>query len=82
MPDNPPIFRIVVQAQNVNGAQNRHVRISVKRGDNWAVCGILMLQPAEWDTFHQLCIERRIEVTPDDAPPKSSVPADTAAAAR
>jgi hypothetical protein len=81
MTDNPPIFRVVVQIQTVNGAQNRHVRVTVKRGDHWAVCGILMLQPAEWEAFHQRCIANQIEVVSDDAP-RQSVPADSAAAAR
>lgn len=76
-----PVFRIVVRTQIVNGTQHRHVRVTVKRGDHWAVCGILMLQPAEWDAFYQRCIANQIEVANDDAP-RQSVPADTAAAAR
>jgi hypothetical protein len=74
-----PTFRVRVRTQIVNGAQHRHVSVSARRGDYWAVCGILILLPAEWDVFYRRCVASQIEVANDDAP-RQSVPADAATA--
>jgi hypothetical protein len=46
---------LVYRVQNVAGNLHRHVHLLVKRGDDWAVCGVMVLHSAEWEQFGLIC---------------------------
>ena len=51
-----PEFRVLIhRVQIVNGEEHYHVHLLAPRGDVWAVCGVLMLHPAEWERFQLIC---------------------------
>ncbi len=59
-----PRFRVTVtRAQIVNGDLHRHVHFLAKRGDAWAVCGVMVFHSSEWERFCLICEVTSIEVT-------------------
>ena len=39
----------------VNGDLHHHVHLLAKRGDDWCVCGVLVLHSEEWNRLCLVC---------------------------
>ena len=66
-----PTFRVIHSTQAVNGSLHHHARLLSRRGDHWAVCGVLQLHPAEWEWFVLSCEVLSIEVA-DEVPAEAT----------
>ena len=51
-----PNFRVLVsQKQIVGEILNRHIHFLSKRGDDWSVVGVMVLNTAEWERLWLIC---------------------------
>lgn len=56
------MFRIKVRSQVAYNILHFHLELDAKRGDHWAVVGIISLHDSEWIEFLHICEANHIEV--------------------
>lgn len=56
-------FKLIVKIPIVNGIEHYHARMDSWHGDHWTVVGILVLNPAEWAAYMDVCAAADIEIT-------------------